>query len=180
MTVSCDQAIVFTAFAGFICYLIVQLTIFRFISSRRIIKGLLFIFFLGAVVDITAGVYVFFVLDLKNSFGLPMLLLLLICSLGIYGLLCFLYVLYIYGPYESSIRIRILREFTDVYPKGLKREELLRNYNDEKILRTRLDRLVGSGDIVNREGRLWIGSQRSIFLMMERIAQFLRRVIRMG
>jgi hypothetical protein len=74
----------------------------------------------------------------------------------------------------ASLRIRILEELADA-GGWLPREALLDRYGTSSVADLRLDRLVGGGHLVERNGRLYTG--RLHFLVVARIFDGLRRLI---
>lgn len=62
---------------------------------------------------------------------------------------------------QSSIRIRLYSEIAAV-PGGVSVEQMAREYNEDALLHARLQRLTESGDIVEREGRYFVGRRRLV------------------
>jgi hypothetical protein len=58
---------------------------------------------------------------------------------------------------------------------GISVEELDREYDDKALMRERLRRLVESGDIVEKEGRYFVGRKR--FLLFSNILFFAKRIL---
>ena len=123
---------------------------------------------MGGVAVILAQAYFYFsgMEFLKNFSGFNLLLCATL-SFFIYSQMCFFYVINIYGPYESSLSVRLLRELAKVHPKGLTQDQILTSYNAQLILRTRLERLVGSGEVVQEGDRYRIGKKQNIFFVLE-------------
>ena len=74
----------------------------------------------------------------------------------------------------ASLRIRILEELADSGGR-LTRAELLERYGTASVADVRLERLVGGGHLVERNGRLHTG--RLQFLVVARIFDAIRAVI---
>lgn len=74
----------------------------------------------------------------------------------------------------ASLRIRILEELADAGGR-LPRADLLGRYGTASVADLRLERLVGGGHLVERNGRLHTG--RLQFLLVARIFDGLRRLI---
>lgn len=74
----------------------------------------------------------------------------------------------------ASLRIRILEELADAGGR-LPRADLLDRYGTASVADLRLERLVGGGHLVERNGRLHTG--RLQFLLVARIFDGLRRLI---
>ena len=76
-----------------------------------------------------------------------------------YWSLTYAYVFGFYNLGESARRIRLLIELRGAGKAGLTLGQLLVAYNASMILDARLQRLLASGQIVEREGRYYIGSR---------------------
>jgi hypothetical protein len=75
----------------------------------------------------------------------------------------------------TSLRVRLLRELLERHPDGLVRDDIIRRYGAQAVLRLRLERLVRSGQVVVRGDRLFIG--RKGVLLIARIFTLLRRLV---
>jgi len=64
---------------------------------------------------------------------------------------------------QTSIRIRIYSEIAAM-PDGMPAEQITREYGDEALMRVRLQRLVESGDVIEKEGRHFVGRSRLVRL----------------
>jgi hypothetical protein len=62
---------------------------------------------------------------------------------------------------QTSVRIRLYVEIGNS-PDGLGAEEISEMYNDQALMRTRLRRLLESGDIVERDGRYYVGRSKLV------------------
>lgn len=83
----------------------------------------------------------------------------------LYGLLSFHYILWVFGPYESSLRLRLVRELASVYPKGLTRQDVANRYNREVILKRRLKRLIYARELL-WDGKNYSRRHRASFFMI--------------
>ena len=169
-----DLMVLVGGFAGFIFYVLAHIFLFRFVDAESIIKWLVKYFVFGTVVIliIYGNVLSFETSGYQNT----EIVFCFLVSLILYCLLSFFYVLCIIGPYESSIRTRLIRELYKIYPRGLVLSELLERYNAEAILKERLKRFLGSGEVV-QEGEIYrIGKKRPMFFLLERITQLLRSI----
>jgi len=75
----------------------------------------------------------------------------------------------------SSLRIRIMLELEES-DDGLNSMDVLRNYNAEKILQTRLDRLERSGQIIVNQGKYYLG-RALVLTMMVKVYSFIEWVL---
>jgi hypothetical protein len=62
---------------------------------------------------------------------------------------------------QSSIRIRLYSEIAAA-PGGVSVEQMTREYNEDALMHARLQRLTESGDIVERDGRYFVGRRRLV------------------
>lgn len=97
-------------------------------------------------------------------------------SVLLYGLAAFFYILWIFGPYETSVRYRVLREL-GLAPTGLTLNELLERYNGRMILDTRLHRLVAAGDVYHEGNVMRVTRKVNMFFLLDTAAARLRRLI---
>ena len=98
-------------------------------------------------------------------------------ALGITGLLSFVYVTCVFGPYETSVRTRLIREMAKGSLDGISHQELLQGYNVQKIVNIRLRRLMGSGDIIEQGGHYRAGNTRNVFFIFDAIAVVIKKWI---
>ena len=94
----------------------------------------------------------------------------------LHGMTCFVYVLCIFGPYETSVRMRLVREIFKV-PKGITLKDLDRVYNNEVIAHIRLRRLTGSRYVIHQDQMYRIGNDTNVFFLFDIIAGFLTKMI---
>lgn len=84
---------------------------------------------------------------LVDEMGFGQLWLVIFFSAIVYVLLVLHYLVWVFGMGEAAIRIRLLRELERSETQSASLEEIKQNYNAEKILKSRLDRLVGAGHL---------------------------------
>jgi len=175
---SADSVVILSAVVGLAAYLSIHFIVFRFLEAKGIIQGLMNVYFIGAIVTIVCfGFLSYSRTDLITTGGMGTTVFCGLVSFVVYSLMCYFYVLYIFGIYESSIRIRIMREFYKALPKGLTLSELLACYNADFILRTRLERLVGSGEVTFDGVKYRIGKCPFIFLMLDYMACAIKKIM---
>ncbi len=167
-----DITICLTAFISFTVFLVIQFVWFRFISEGGVLKWIMALFILGSFVN--AGLFVVFSGNMFfQTWAYHALLLLL--SWGIYALLSFLYVLCVFGPYESSIRLRLIRELYRRYPQGLTLGELYERYNNRVILNRRIARLLAARSITVCGGKYRVTNRPSFFMVADALARVISR-----
>jgi|TARA_B100001971_G_C18156751_1_gene519009 hypothetical protein len=103
---------------------------------------------------------------------------LIVLSYIIFVIMYYVYTLYIFGVYESAIRIRLLREIVDSGSHGITLAQIKEHYNGAMIIKKRLARLVNSGEIIYdcntkdyREGK------QSVFRIQAYIIYKLRKLL---
>ena len=103
-----DLAIIFISFCTFITFIVMQILIFRFTSQKDVINSLsrlmIFSLFIAILIFIN-----------YENYSLDEKIMILFLVIPNYVLMVYLYSLYIFGVYESSIRIRLLREISKHY-----------------------------------------------------------------
>jgi hypothetical protein len=75
---------------------------------------------------------------------------------------------------ETARRIRLVRELYES-PDGLSETEILHRYNSREILSARMARLLGSGQLLLRDGRYFTG--KPAVLLMAKTITFLKLLI---
>jgi hypothetical protein len=79
-------------------------------------------------------------------------------SLLTYLCLAYFYVFGFYNLGESARRVRLLVELHSAGANGMTRPEILAAYNARMIVAARLHRLLASGQVVQRDGRYFVGN----------------------
>jgi len=87
----------------------------------------------------------------------------LLASLTTYAALGYCYFHFI-NLGETARRIRIVREMSEAGPEGLSRQEVLARYNAESMLRARFARLLNNSQVVEKEGRYYIGKPAVLYM----------------
>ncbi len=172
-----DRFIVETACCSFVIFFILQCIVLRALPVHQVLKGLMNAAIGGGVLNLVLTAGLSFMCLQLHSLGTIGFICLLFLSFIVYGLLVFVYILCVFGPYETSIRMRIVREIHGAGQQGLTLENLLRNYNIRKILQVRLERLKGAGDIVLKDGKYHIHQHYNMFFVIEIISQQIQKWI---
>jgi hypothetical protein len=170
-----DLAVLIAAAAGLGAVLLYQA-----IAFRRVKDGALFNVLIASMVCgllLCAAVGLWFVL----AMGLLLIeaMVLVVGALLLTGLVSFVYILCLFGPCTTSVRIRLLREIGQD-SKGITREALAACYNDRVILDLRLERLMGSGDLALRGDQYVLVRRRNVFFFMECVADAMKTFIHKG
>jgi len=157
-----------TGFSSFAVFFLAQAIFARRQGPERVFSCLkiLGISFVWLPIPLMAGLCALKVVNVSWPVGVSMAFL----SFLINGLLCFFYVLSIFGAYETSVRMRLLREIAMAGPKGLSESEILQRYNPEIIARLRLGRLAGAGYLIERGGAYSIVASRRLSFLFDLLA----------
>jgi hypothetical protein len=162
--------ILFLAVGGgiFAFFLGLHFIVFRWIKSEHLFQGIIGTFCAAFITGV--GVSIGVLGTHAEHIAL---------ALVIYVLAAFVYVLCFFGPYETSIRMRLVRELS-ANPSGVAVQDLLGSYNESVILDIRLKRLLGSRDVVC-EGEIFkIAKKGNAFYMIDAISRKLHAFIHAG
>jgi hypothetical protein len=165
-----DILIIITGLSAFIFFLVLHFIGFRFLKPEQLFKGIIGVFFLGFLFCAVLAFNIFTNQDTVHRLGLTIL------ALTIYVLASFVYVLCFFGPYETSIRMRLIRELS-TSKNGLTMQELLSRYNTAVILDHRFKRLLGGGDLAQKGKLFYIRKKNNAFFIIDAIAQKLNAFI---
>ncbi len=166
-----DQIILTSSILSFCGFLGCQAVVFRFLKPEQLLKAIMLMAVWAGSADILlAGVWSVNFSFFKSITGVGV-------SLVLLGLLLFVYILCLFGPYETSIRMRLIREIAKAGDEGASLEHILGQYNARIMLDNRLKRLTGSGDVVIQDGIYRIEQHHNAFFLIDRLAQAMNRFI---
>lgn len=157
------------SFISFILFIAIQVCFFRLVPSKKVLIGIVVVFMVSGL--LTTGA-IFYVLKF-DAFRLVFMMWVL------YSLMTFLYIVGVFGVIESSIRLRLLT-FVAASPEGTSMKKIYRSYNYRIIVKKRLDRLSGSGELVFSEGKYRVGRKFSLFLLPAYLALLLKKLYGVG
>jgi len=160
---------------SFIGFLLVHLITFRWLRPEQLLRSLVMIMIAVAGLPLILMGALFMCRCADAS--LTTWVCSTVLAILIEGLMCLVYVLCIFGPYETSVRMRLIREIARGSSAGISMEELLARYNHETIVNVRLRRLVGSGDIIEKDGFYHSGHKKNFFFIFMAIAQVIKKWI---
>lgn len=138
-----DLTTIIVSLAGFTFFFAAHLFIFRRIREDHAVRWFfILVFVIGFVI-------------MSFSWLSSILFILLSCCyfMGVFGLM------------STSVRIRMLSEIARMGTKGMTFKQLLARYNREAIVRSRLSRLMASGDIVFADGKYRPGGRVTFFMV---------------
>ena len=177
---SFDGIALLGAASALIFFSAAQAVLFRSIPARNVLAALKRLYALTTIVDLAATGEIGLILGVCRSedrlgFGLS-----LFVSWTLSSLLALCYVLFIFGPFESSIRLRLIRELGLAGGEGLSQEEILMRYCARDILDRRLERLVAAQEL-SFDGRAYrVRNRLSFFLGLDLVSRCLSRSCIMG
>jgi len=160
---------------SFLVFLIIHVIAFRWLAPEQLLKSLLVTVLIIMALPAVVMVTIFFSRTIDAP--LAMWLLATVLAMAVDGLLCFFYVLCIFGPYETSVRMRLVREIAKGKDIGVSHDEILAQYNAEIMVKIRLQRLIGSGDIVEDNGIYRTTNTGNFFFIFDAIAGVIKRWI---
>ena len=128
-----------------------QLLGFRYITKLSLLHSILIGFLCGSVVLLSIEIIYIFAtkLPLMDSLGQVAVSVITYCALGY----CYFHFV---NLGETARRVRIVRELYG-FEAGLSMEEILGRYNARDIVDMRISRLVNNGQVVQQNGRYYIG-----------------------
>jgi len=160
---------------SFSIFLIIHLVSFRWVRSEHLLKALLgTVLALMVFPIIVMGILFFF--NAVDA-GILTWACATVLAVLVFGLLCFVYIICIFGPYETSVRMRLVREIAKGGMEGILPEELLARYNAKTIVDIRLQRLLGAGDIVEKNGKYRVLRDQNVFYVFDAIAGVIKKWI---
>jgi len=170
-----DVLTVGVAFFSFGIFLLVHLASFRRLSPEKLLRSLLtcVMAVMGLPVVVMGVLYAFKTVEAPLAAWVAAAVL----ASVIQGLLSFVYVLCIFGPYETSVRMRLVREIASAPAGGISKDGILERYNHRTIVDLRLRRLVGSGDIIEKDGLYSQGRRGNFFFVFDAIAGGIKKWI---
>ncbi|GEM_PF-4821469 len=142
MTSHLDAAVILSAGFSFILFLLIHILGLRSLKKLSAPVIIIASIFFGIIANLLWLFYFSDAWHLKIQFSFWLLLFAAAISILIYLFFVLHYLAFIFGMGEASIRIRLLFE---VSKSETSLEEILKNYNADKILTVRLARLVMAG-----------------------------------
>lgn len=143
-----DRLVLTNAAACALIFFLFQLIFFRFTQANKIMTWLMLTFGIGAGSNALISICVINLkTDLFRNLGFSGKWFFIVISLILYSTVFFLYVICVFGPCESSIRFRLVKELSQAHPAGKTLDDIFGHYNTKSILDRRLDRLIYSGEV---------------------------------
>lgn len=167
-----DVMTIGSAVVSFAVFFFLQVVVFRIVHPDAVLKWIMNLFAAATVIHCLSliGWSHWLVQPFHGS-----LLLLAAASYTLFGLMAFVYILCVFGPSETSIRIRLLRELSENESRRLSHEALLTRYNGRMILERRIQRLILAGEIREENGRFVLQNKSNAFFMIDAVAALLQK-----
>lgn len=161
-----DFLILIISLASFSLFLVIHVSIFRFIKSSGVMKWLMKGFLFAGLFHFAIWGLVFVA---KPSLFIPYSTSILITaafiSFILYCLLTFSFVFAVFGITVTSIRIQLLIEIAKAGTKEISTAKILKRYNRDTIVKTRLTRLIEGGELRCIKGEYFQNRRFSYFLL---------------
>ena len=170
-----DLMILASVAASFIVFILLKVVIRRMVHPEAVLRWIVNIFLMSSVVHCVALALVY---DFFGGHYPGGLLFAAVISYVTFGLLTFVYIVCVFGPSETSIRIRLVRELSQARGGRLKHEELLRKYNGRLILERRLQRLILAGEIAQRQGKYILLGKANAFFVIDAVAGWIQKMLK--
>lgn len=170
-----DVTIIAASVVSFVVFFVLKAIVFRVVHSDAVLKWIVNVFVVTSVLHLAGTI---FWNDCSHQHFPGSFPLLAGVSYLLFGLSAFVYILCVFGPSETSIRIRLLREIQEQKGGRLTHEALLTKYNGEMILKRRIQRLLLAQTIVERNGRYEIKNKSNAFFLIDAMASLIQRVLR--
>jgi hypothetical protein len=147
-----------------IIFFIAHILVFRSLKKNSIIAVLFAVYLAVAVLHlISAYLYAGYFPEIFKGDRVMQYLIYPWLSLVLYSLSVFSFILAVFGITVTSLRIQLLSEISKKGSRGMKQSEISGSYSNEKLLDTRIARLVDSGELILKNGRYYPGSHLSYF-----------------
>ncbi len=171
-----DIFILRNSFLTFATLVLMLTALFRWGKMKNIVAAVAYTFCVGIFINL--GISTGFMLKNSEIFtmGVDAIVSIIVLPMILFGLLSFFYVGTLVGTYESSIRLRIIRELSAAGEEGLSWEELLKVYNEETILKIRLDRLITSREFKFDGTYYHLQKKKTLFSWLEGMVKIYRRL----
>lgn len=170
-----DLLILGTVLTSFAVFFLLKVIILRMVHPEAVLRWIVNIFLMSSVVHCLALALMYDYFGGRYPGGLFFAG---VISYVTFGLLAFVYIVCVFGPSETSIRIRLVRELAQARGGRLTHEELLRKYNGRLILERRLQRLMLAGEIAERQGKFILLGKANAFFVIDTVAGWIQKMLK--
>ena len=176
-----DQWIILSLTGSYLLFWGLQMFMLRCMKSEEILKSVMQLLKVTGCLHFWVMYMAYKILSTGNAafaaFGWKEFGTVGLLSFFLLGLLMSAHVLCVIGPYETSIRFRLLRELNAGPRGGMALPEILKKYNAEVIVQNRLKRFLASQEIACVDGIYKIQKDKNIFSLIDRVTQILNKLI---
>lgn len=170
-----DLSVLLSVFISFAVFILLKIIVLRMVHPEAVLRGIVNIFIAASLIHISCLAVAYSSLGWAYPGGV---LFMAAVSYGCFGLMAFVYIVCVFGPSETSIRIRLVRELSDARGGRLSHEELLRRYNGRMILERRLQRLALAGEIIERQGKYVLLGKANAFFLIDTVAGWIQKILK--
>lgn len=150
--------------------ILLQVLSCRYLLRGSLLKTAVLGFFFGGCSLIVFEMLIY--LNLKQVWGGDFIAI-FVANLILYSLLGYWYFVFLTLS-ETAIRTRVMLQI--YYSKdGIALDEILKQYNATEVVNKRIERLVGSGQLLFRDGRYYSGKPG--LLLFGKVLEFLRHLV---
>lgn len=175
MIMSLDLAILFASAGSFLFFFILQVIVLRIVHEDAVLRWIINIFCVASIGHFALLALFFSVSSPEYPGGL---IFMTAISYVLFGMMAFVYILCVFGPSETSIRVRVVRELYDIKGAKMTHDALLKRYNGEAILKRRIQRLQLAGEISLENGKYFIKNKSNAFFLIDAVAGILQKILR--
>lgn len=173
-----DITILLSAAVSCACFFLLQIVIFRRVHPEDVFNAIMTIFYAASVVHIGVAFFIFGMINPQyDAHDHSSVIFTGAVSYFVFALAAFVYILCAFGPSETSIRIRVVRELAASRGR-LTHDQLLKQYNGRMILERRLQRFSKSGEIRSQQGKYILCKNTNAFFMIDIVAQLIRKILK--
>lgn len=157
--------------------MVIHLVVFRNIQPEKAIRFLPVVVFSGGIMPVLiSGLAVNQTQIIFAQKQMINVIDLTIISMIFYFLSMFIYILGVFGLMAAAVRIRLICDIAKKGNEGITYGQLQKGYNQEIIVRKRLERLVSSGILDYQQGQFRLKNRRSIFFLYVSLILLLRKI----
>ncbi len=162
-----DINIIISSILGFIGFLILHFILSLLYKNKVQINWLIRLYLLIAVLLLSINFWFNNQLILLDNLQISFF------SFIVFSLFVYIYIIGIWGVFESSIRLQLIRELAGFNQNQSPYVTLLEKFNDQQLIKKRIQRLVDSSEIVKSRQKYKLGKSLSYFLIHAKIQQLL-------
>ncbi len=174
-----DLIILKSAFLSYAFFIILHILIFRKLDKSKIVNGLLTALSMAAVFNFI--IYWLFTRSFiyPVHYSVPLLMIFFMVSFLLFILLTITFIMTILGMSTTSLRINLVLAIKNSGRKGIAYIHLLKKYNRDMIIKSRLERLVTAGELEEKEGCYYYKKNITLFKLYSLALMLLTKIYKM-